>query len=120
MLLRQDVPVALGSRAMDVLLCLLDRQGEVVSHDELLASVWRGLNVEQTALRVQISVLRKALAKADPFGRYVSSIAGRGYCFVAPVWRHAESPAAAPAHDREARLDLPSTLARMIGRDAVL
>jgi DNA-binding winged helix-turn-helix (wHTH) protein len=66
---------------MDILQCLLERQGDVVSPDELLAIVWRGLNVEQTALRVQISLLRKALAEADPGARYVSNLPGRGYCF---------------------------------------
>ena len=75
--------MVLGGRATDILLCLLERPGDVVSPDELLTSVWRGLNVEPTALRVQISVLRKALAEADPGVRYVSNVAGRGYCFVA-------------------------------------
>jgi len=66
LLLHQSVPVVLGSRAMDILLCLLDRHGDVVSPAELLASVWSEISVEPAALRVQISALRKALANADP------------------------------------------------------
>jgi predicted ATPase/DNA-binding winged helix-turn-helix (wHTH) protein len=104
---------------MDILLCLLERQGDVVSSNELLASVWRGLNVEQTALRAQISVLRKALAGADPGDRYVSNVAGRGYCFVAPVLRKTDSTSTAP-RDSEQRPAPPPTLRRMVGRDTVL
>jgi predicted ATPase/DNA-binding winged helix-turn-helix (wHTH) protein len=116
----QDVPVALGGRAMDMLLCFLERPGDVVSHDELLASVWRGLNVEPTALRVQISVLRKALAEADPGARYISNVAGRGYCFVAPVLREADGAPAAPTPDARDRRALPPALQRMIGRETVV
>jgi len=99
---------------MDILLRLLERQGDVVGSDELLASVWRGLNVEPAALRVQISVLRKALAEADPGATYVSNVAGRGYCFVAAVLRE---------ENREGRRDrraLPPGLGRMIGRETVV
>ena len=106
---------------MDILLCLLERQGDVVSHDELLVSVWRGVNVEPAALRFQISVLRKALAEADPGARYVSNVAGRGYCFVAPVLREANStPPAAPTPDRRGRRALPPALRRVIGRETVV
>ncbi|MDB5480007.1 MAG: hypothetical protein JWO83_1060 [Caulobacteraceae bacterium] len=105
---------------MDILLYLLERQGDVVSPDELLASVWRGINVEPAALRVQISVLRKALAEADPGARYVTNVAGRGYCFVAPVLLEANSAPAAPAPDRHDRRALPPALRQMIGRETVV
>jgi predicted ATPase len=105
---------------MDILLCLLERQGDVVSPAELLASVWRGISVEPAALRVQISVLRKALEEADPGVRYVSNVAGRGYCFVAPVRREADSAPAAPTPDRRDRRALPPALRRMIGRETVV
>jgi predicted ATPase/DNA-binding winged helix-turn-helix (wHTH) protein len=120
LLLRDGAPVALGSRAMDILLCLLEREGDVVSPDELLAGVWRGVNIEPAALRVQISVLRKALAEADPGARYVSTIAGQGYCFVAPVLREASSAPTVPAPDAGDRLSLPPGLRRMIGRETAV
>src|SRR5579859_1919018 len=120
LLLHQNVPVVLGSRAMAILLCLLERRGDVVSPAELLASVWRGINVEPAALRVQISVLRKALADADPGARYVTNVAGRGYCFVAPVLREADSAPAALTPDRRDRRALPPALRRMIGRETVV
>ena len=115
-LLRQDLPIALGSRTMDLLLCLLEREGEIVTPEELLGHVWRGVTVEPAALRFQVGALRKALGEADPDGRYVSNVAGRGYCFVAPVLREAAiTPPSAP--DRPA---LPHALARMVGRETVV
>ena len=120
LLLHQGVPVALGSRAMDILLCLLEREGDVVSADELFRRVWRGVNVEPSTLRVQVSALRKTLGEADPLGRYVSNVAGHGYCFVAPIQREpvgAATPATANDHDRQA---LPPPLERMIGRETVV
>ena len=116
LLLRQNAPVALGSRATDILQCLLEHQGDVVSPDDLLAGAWRGLNVEQTALRFQISGLRKALAAADPGALYVSNVPGRGYCFVAPVVRETSS-APAPTPDTHDQPALPPALRRMIGRE---
>ncbi|HEX4740734.1 MAG TPA: winged helix-turn-helix domain-containing protein, partial [Caulobacteraceae bacterium] len=111
--------MALGSRAMDILLCLLERNGDVVSVQELLGRVWRGVTVDPGALRVQVSALRKALDDADPRARYVSNVAGRGYCFVAPISREADiAPRSGPhQHDRPG---LPTALGRMVGRDRVI
>jgi predicted ATPase len=120
LLLRHDVPVALGSRAMDILLRLIEREGEVVSPDELLDSVWRGVKVEPGALRVQVSALRKVLGEADPNGRYVSNVAGRGYCFVAPISRQAVQPAATLSPSAHDPLAAPRPPGRMIGREAVV
>ena len=119
-LLRQNVPVVIGSRALDVLLCLLERQGDVVSHDDLLTNAWRGFNVEQTALRVQISVLRKVLADADPGARYISNVPGRGYCFVASALRESGSAPLVPTVGTYDPPPLPPALRRMVGREAVI
>jgi predicted ATPase len=105
---------------MDILLRLVEHEGEVVSAEELLASAWRGVNVEPTALRVQISVLRKALGGTDPRARYVSNIAGRGYCFVAPISRQAGLVPVAVSPREHNRLAAPPPLGGMIGRDAVV
>jgi predicted ATPase/DNA-binding winged helix-turn-helix (wHTH) protein len=120
LLLRQGVPIALGGRAMDILLRLIEREGELVSPDELLASVWRGVNVDPTALRVQMSALRKSLSEADPDGRYLSNVPGRGYCFVASILREAGPVPVAASHHAYDRLAAPPALGRMIGRDAVV
>ena len=105
---------------MDIFLRLLERPGDVVSADDLLASAWRGVNVEPTALRFHISALRKALAEADPGVRYVSTVAGRGYCFVEPVSREASGALAAVTSDTYDRSALPPAHRRMVGRETVV
>ena len=120
LLLHRGVPVALGSRAMDILLSLIEREGELVSPEELLDRVWRGVNVAPSALRVQVSALRKALGEADPVGRYVSNVAGRGYYFVAPILREAVPIGGRATANTPDQPPLPPALERMIGRDAVV
>jgi len=105
---------------MDILLCLLEHDGDVVTPSELLLRVWRGVNVEPSAIRVQVSALRKALSEAEPLGRYISNIAGRGYCFVAPISREAVDVYALATSIGRDRPTLPPALKRMIGRDTDL
>ena len=64
-LYRSGVPVALGSRALDILIALVERAGEVVNQRELMSRAWRGLVVESGNLRVQMSQLRRRLVKAS-------------------------------------------------------
>ena len=81
--LRADgVAVALGSRAFDVLMILIEARGALVTKEEILSRVWPSLVVEENNLVVQISTLRKALGKDRNFIRTES---GRGYRFVADV-----------------------------------
>jgi DNA-binding winged helix-turn-helix (wHTH) protein len=78
-------PVPLNGRAFDLLLALVERAGEVVSKQELIARVWPSTVVEENNLRVHVGTLRKALS-GDPNGlRYIENVVGRGYSFVAPV-----------------------------------
>ena len=81
-LFADGVPVAIGSRAFDVLLVLVEAHGELVTKDELLRRVWPGTIVEENTLQFQISTLRKALGRDRGF---IRTIAGRGYRFVAEV-----------------------------------
>jgi predicted ATPase/DNA-binding winged helix-turn-helix (wHTH) protein len=119
---KDGVPLALGHRALDILMVLVERAGEVVTHKELLSRAWRGLVVDPSNLRVHISGLRKALGDVEDTPRYIANVAGQGYCFVAPVTRGAatSAPARAPEYPCGAarqRLVLPTRLARMVGRD---
>ena len=119
-LYRGDDPVVLGSRALDILVALVARAGEVVSRRELIERVWPDLVVEEANLRVHIANLRKALGDGRDGARYVTNIPGRGYCFVAPVLRATSAPAPA-AHAVETPVSaspahLPARLARMVGR----
>src|SRR5215210_8014740 len=69
-----------GSRALDILCVLALAKGEVVSKDELLARVWRGLTVEDGNIHVHVSALRKVLdANGDS---HVVTVPGRGYRLV--------------------------------------
>ena len=118
LLKKADQPVPLGGRALDILIALTERAGEVVRYEELISSAWPNVTVDEGNLRVQITALRRVLSDGEDHARYISNIVGRGYCFVAPVIRPAE-PAVATAvtTDEGRRGDLPPRLTRMIGRD---
>jgi DNA-binding winged helix-turn-helix (wHTH) protein len=85
LLLEGDKPVPLGSRAMHILIVLLERPGELVTKQELIARVWPNLFVESANLTVHISALRRRLRDGRNGNRFIINIPGRGYCFVAPV-----------------------------------
>ena len=114
MLLEGNAPVRLGSRALDILIALVERPGEVVSKEELVTRAWPNIFVEETNLRVHVGALRKVLGHGQSVGGYVANVPGRGYSFVAPVTR--EGPPAAHGPARERLYNLPPTLTRTIWR----
>ncbi|MEJ0044826.1 MAG: winged helix-turn-helix domain-containing protein [Rhodospirillales bacterium] len=87
----------LSSRAFDILLLLVEKRGRVVSKDEILATVWRGMIVEENNLAVQVSALRRALAEGCETA-LILTVPGHGYRFVGEIARPAPPapPAAAP------------------------
>ena len=87
LLLEGDKPCRLGSRAMELLLALIERAGETVAKNELLARAWPGTVVDDANLRVHMAALRKVLGDGQDGARYIVNVMGRGYCFVAPVRR---------------------------------
>ncbi|TMI43446.1 MAG: hypothetical protein E6H41_02905 [Betaproteobacteria bacterium] len=89
-LLAEGLPVALGARALDVLLALIERRERLVTKEELLELVWPGLVVEENNLQVQISALRKILGPQS-----IATIPGRGYRFAAALGADEALPAAA-------------------------
>src|SRR5580693_1218033 len=119
LLTKADEPIPLGGRALDILIALAERAGEVVTHKELISTVWPDVTVEEANLRFQMSALRKALGDGRGGARYVSNVAGRGYCFVASITRSAPAPTASitgiTATERVRKL--PPRLTRMVGRD---
>src|SRR6202453_2820531 len=119
LLKKADEPVPLGDRALDILIALAERAGEVVTHKELISRVWPDVTVEEGNLRFQMATLRKALGDRRDGARYVSNVAGRGYCFVASVTRSgAARTVRATGIDAKERVQrLPPRPARMVGRD---
>src|ERR1700757_1962050 len=119
LLKKADEPVPLGGRALDILIALAERAGEVVTHKELISTVWPDVTVEEANLRFQMAALRKALGDGRDGARYISNVAGRGYCLVAPVTRSsAKQPVPVTGITSTKRLKkLPPRLARMVGRD---
>jgi predicted ATPase/DNA-binding winged helix-turn-helix (wHTH) protein len=116
---RRGAPLHLGARALDVLIVLVGRAGEVVTRKELMSRVWPDVTVDESSLRVHVAGLRKALGDGSAGARYVTNVPGRGYCFVAPISRSSASKKLAAvetiASDQAHRL--PARLMRMIGRD---
>jgi DNA-binding winged helix-turn-helix (wHTH) protein len=85
LLLEGDRPVSLGSRALEILIALLERRGELVSKQDLMARVWPNLFVDASNLTVHMSALRRVLRDGRDGRRFIVNIRGRGYCFVASV-----------------------------------
>src|SRR5262249_28291808 len=82
-LLEGDNPVPLGSPALEILMALLERPGELISKQELMDRVWPNIFVGPSNLTVHISALRRALRDGRDGNRFIVNIPGRGYKFVA-------------------------------------
>jgi predicted ATPase/DNA-binding winged helix-turn-helix (wHTH) protein len=119
---RNGKAVDIGGRALDVLIELVNQAGRVVSKAELLSAIWADTTVVEGVLRTHVYSLRKALGDGDGGARYVTSVAGRGYCFVAPVVRSAavRTTATTTPNAWNVPHGLPPRLARMTGRDDVV
>ena len=85
LLLEGDKPLSLGSRALEILIMLLERPGELVSKQELMDRVWPNVFVEPANLTVHMSALRRTLGDGRDGNRFIINIPGRGYSFVAAV-----------------------------------
>ena len=72
----------MGSKAFEVLVCLVEHAGEVVSKEQLLIEVWPNSFVEESNLSQQVFSLRKALGDRSDL---IVTIPGRGYQFTGPV-----------------------------------
>jgi predicted ATPase len=100
-------PVRLGHRALEVLAVLVERAGDVVSNQELIARVWPDTFVDESNVRVHLASIRKALRDGKDQVRYILNIPGRGYRFVAPI---------ACARTSSSDSGLPALLPPLVGR----
>jgi DNA-binding winged helix-turn-helix (wHTH) protein len=77
--------VDLNVKPTQVLLALVEQAGKFVSKEDLLKQVWGGIAVSDDSLYQHVSVLRKALGQRPKDNKYIMTIPGGGYKFVAPV-----------------------------------
>src|SRR5262249_34884457 len=95
--------------------------GTVVSKTDLMARAWPHTTVDESALRVQVVALRKVLGEGDSGARYLTTVSGQGYCFVARVLRRADAAPAPPdPHATSATPNLPARPPQMVGRDHIV
>jgi DNA-binding winged helix-turn-helix (wHTH) protein len=112
LLLDGNKPVQLGSRALDVLIALVERPSELVSKEELMARVWPKIFVDPANLAVHMSALRRALRDGRDGNRFFINVPGRGYVFVAPVKNYGS---ARPPHPALPNVPLHSPSAHVDG-----
>ena len=118
LLLEAGKPVDIGSRALDILLALVERPGELLSKDELISRAWPNTHVIEGNLKFQVSAVRRALREGQENRRYLETVPGRGYRFVADVnVEGAAVPSPAPAGLPRTTHNLPVRLTPLIGRD---
>src|SRR3984893_8877800 len=118
LLTKDGAPIELSARALDILVVLLSHPNEIISKKQLLAQVWPDVIVEEGSLRFHMTYLRKALGDGKAGARYIATLPGRGYCFVAPVSRpdsqRNDTPVVASIFPHA---NLPSRQSRVVGRD---
>ena len=85
LLLRNNEPLALSPKVFETLLYLVQNRGRVAKKDEIINSVWPDTFVEEGNLAQNVFLLRKALGEEKNEHRYIVTIPGVGYRFVAPV-----------------------------------
>lgn len=114
-------PVRIGSRALELLIALVERPGELVSKGDLLARAWPDTFVEESNLKVNIAALRRALGDGPSGAQYIATVSGRGYRFVSPVqvsdpdaMARDHAPPTSRAHN------LPNATTRIVGRGDVI
>src|SRR5882672_3453793 len=107
-LLKDGATISLRPRAFDLLVALVDHAGRLVTKDELLNRVWPKAVVEEAALHVQVSALRKVLG-ADA----ITTVSGRGYQFTLPVTK-GDGEANGESRSKH---NLPYQLTSFVGRE---
>jgi len=121
LLLNSGNSLRLGSRALEILITLIECAGETVSKDRLIGRAWPDTVVDEAALRVHVAAVRKALGDGREGNRFIVNNPGRGYSFVASVTREQRHEVPAPPPNQPARTgNLPALLTRVVGRDEVI
>jgi predicted ATPase/DNA-binding winged helix-turn-helix (wHTH) protein len=116
LLLEGDRTLRVGSRALDTLIALAERSGQLVSKDELMERVWPNTQVDESSVRVTISALRRAIGDGRGGRRHILSVSGRGYSLVASTSSDGlDTPPPIESSARGAH-NLPVALTKLVGR----
>jgi predicted ATPase/DNA-binding winged helix-turn-helix (wHTH) protein len=115
-----DRRLPLKGRAFEILVALTEQPGELISKNDLMAKVWPDVHVDEAALRVHISALRKVLGKTPSGGQYIANVAGRGYKFVGQLVESLDAPSGvfSPSNDAAGGFQRPKD--RIIGRETAV
>lgn len=81
----RNSPVAISAKAFEILLMMVERQGEIIEKDEFLQKIWTDSFVEESNLVVHISALRRVLLEKKGERKFIETVSGKGYSFVSPV-----------------------------------
>ncbi len=122
LLTRDGEPIPIGGRALDILIALTDRPAEIVSGRKLMEIVWPDVTVEEANLRVHIAALRGVLGDGRDENRYLITVPGRGYAFVAPLMRspHSGTSSIYSESGLQQPKNLPAPLQSIAGRAETL
>lgn len=117
LLTKNGAPVEMGTRALDILIALVSRPNDILSKKDLLLFAWPDALVEEGSLRFHIANIRKTLGDGVNGARYITTLTGRGYCFVAPVWRVEEQVGGRTTNAAHSwRTNLPDRPIGIVGR----
>jgi DNA-binding winged helix-turn-helix (wHTH) protein len=119
LLLDGNKPVQLGSRALDLLIALVERPSELVSKEELMTRVWPKIFVHPANLAVHISALRRALRDGRDGNRFFINVPGRGYVFVAPIKIYGPAKSSHPASPKVPLHNPPAHVDRLIAEEPI-
>jgi predicted ATPase/DNA-binding winged helix-turn-helix (wHTH) protein len=113
-LLRENVPIHLGSRAFAILTMLVENADRIVGSEELTQRVWPSVTVSDSNLRVHLAAIRRALSDDKDGTHVILTAPGIGYKFDIPV-----SVQKLSAQQR-LHSNVPAPLGDLIGREAVI
>ena len=121
-LTKSGAPVTMGGRALEILIALVERAGEVVSKQDLIASAWPKVFVEEANLRVQVTALRRILGDGNDGQAFIQNVARQGYVFSGRI-QFSGSETGGDAQEQPGLStfhNLPSPLQSVIGRETVV
>src|SRR5215475_1542365 len=85
-------PISLTPKTFDILVTLIEKNGQLVTKDELMRKIWPDSFVEEANLTVNVSALRKALGDSPENQQYIETVPKLGYRFTARVTTRNENP----------------------------